>query len=87
MAGAGKYGPNPSGWIRTYQVITPHATDELPDMVIGFYAKTAGNVTFTTVRGDGPFAFPMAAASFLPCEAKTVTAWSGTAGDLYAAIR
>ena len=55
----------PGGWVGDYAAITPSATYTAPDNCIGLYVKSAGNVTFTTIRSDTAFAFPM---HWLICE-------------------
>ena len=77
----------PSGWVGDYAVITPSSTYVAPDNCIGFFAKSAGNVSFTTTRSNTAFTFPIAAGAYLPGEIDKVTAWTGTAGDLYATLR
>ena len=87
MAGITTYHvTGPSGLIRSYREVTPHATNELPDNVIALFATGgAGNVTVTTVIGD-TVTLPIANGGYLPIEPLLVTAWTG-AGTLYACLR
>ena len=89
MSGIGTYGlTGPSGLVASYVVLAPAAGYEAPDETIGFLAKSAGDVTFTTVRHPGTeLTFTLTANEPFPAEAHIVSAWSGTAGDLYACIR
>lgn len=85
MAGIKRFdNSGPSGLIRSYKTVVLNA--ELPDNTIGLYAKSAGNVTVTTVLGDGPHVFAMAAGSFLPGEFLRVTASTIAAGNLFACV-
>ena len=77
----------PSGMPRSYKAIAPAADYEAPDNCIGFYAKSAGDVTFNTIEDRTNLTFPLTAGQLLPAEVHNVSAWTGTAGDLYAAVR
>lgn len=76
MAGIEAYNvTGPSGLIRSYRAITPHASEELPNNIIALFATVAGNVTVTTVLGDTVI-LPIAAGGYLPIEPRLVTSWA-----------
>ena len=76
-----------SGLPRNYIAIAAGPLYTAPDDCIGFYAKSDGDVTFDTVEDETLLTFSLEAGDLFPAEVNHVTVWSGTAGDLYAAIR
>lgn len=68
-----------------YLPLTPHDTDDLPEVVISVYAQTGGDVTFVSARGEERMV-TLPDFGWLICGVRAIRATGTTATGLHGVV-